>query len=159
MGPHRAWPPTSGVGPRLGSEPGLLKWSALNLTTRPWGWPRDLVALVCHCLSCSYPSTLKCVTLAGTNCCVGEWVIADPVVLVLQMAAPLWTWIKAQLLRARSLVLSSCRPAADLHLTAQTAALWPALSSPVSAACSAWGAFHSVPTLTSFTDQLTRFSA
>ena len=34
-----AWLPTSGVGPCTGTEPKLLKWSALNLTTRPWAWP------------------------------------------------------------------------------------------------------------------------
>ena len=27
-----------GVGLRLGTEPGLLKWSTLNSTTRPWSW-------------------------------------------------------------------------------------------------------------------------
>ena len=31
--------PTSGVGLWLGTEPGLPKWSTLNLTTKPQGWP------------------------------------------------------------------------------------------------------------------------
>ena len=34
-----AWLLTSGVGPCLGTKPWLPKWSAPNLTTRPWGWP------------------------------------------------------------------------------------------------------------------------
>ena len=34
-----AWPPTSGVGLHPGTEPGLLKQSVPNLTTRPQGWP------------------------------------------------------------------------------------------------------------------------
>ena len=34
-----AWPPTSHVGLRLGTEPGPLNRSMLILTARPWGWP------------------------------------------------------------------------------------------------------------------------
>ena len=34
-----AWALTSGVGPYLGTEPGLPEQSVLNLTTRPWGLP------------------------------------------------------------------------------------------------------------------------
>ena len=40
-----AWPPTSGVGPRLGTESRQLKWSVLTLNTRPQGWPCKLCSL------------------------------------------------------------------------------------------------------------------
>ena len=38
-----AWLPTSGVSPCLGTEPGLLKQSAWNLTTKPWGYSINLL--------------------------------------------------------------------------------------------------------------------
>ena len=39
-----AWLLASDVGPYLGIEPGLPKWSVPNLTTRPWGWlPEDFL--------------------------------------------------------------------------------------------------------------------
>ena len=38
-----AWLPMSGIGPRPGTEPGPLKQSVLNLTTRPPGWPQLLL--------------------------------------------------------------------------------------------------------------------
>ena len=37
--PPQPGPLMSGVGPCPGTEPGPLKWSSLNLTTRPWVWP------------------------------------------------------------------------------------------------------------------------
>ena len=38
-----AWPPMSGVGLCLGTEPRLLKQSVPNLTTRPQGRPKAIV--------------------------------------------------------------------------------------------------------------------
>ena len=44
--PTIAWPPTSSVCLRLGTEPRPLKQSTLNLITRPQGWPQEHLFLI-----------------------------------------------------------------------------------------------------------------